>query len=92
MVKVTDKGVGVAKEDYERIFNKFDRVQNVLSHKEGGSGLGLFLARQLARGHGGDVTVTSEVDKGSCFVLTLPKTAMLDNEIVSLTTTQPKRK
>lgn len=92
MVKVTDKGVGIAKEDYERIFNKFDRVQNVLSHKEGGSGLGLFLARQLARGHGGDVTVTSEVDKGSCFVLTLPKTAMLDNEIVSLTTTQPKRK
>lgn len=85
LVKVSDKGVGIAEGDYERIFNKFDRVQNQLSHKEGGSGLGLFLARQLARGHGGDITVTSELDKGSCFVFTLPKTAMVDNEIVSIT-------
>lgn len=83
-VSVTDMGVGIAKRDIERVFEKFDRVENPLSHAEGGSGLGLFLARQLARAHGGDVTVVSAVDKGSTFTLTLPKESTIDRAFVSL--------
>lgn len=83
-VSVTDTGVGIAKHDIERVFDKFDRVENPLSHAEGGSGLGLFLARQLARAHGGDVTVTSGVEKGSTFTLTLPKESTIDRAYVNL--------
>ncbi|NCU37592.1 hypothetical protein EOL96_00820 [Candidatus Saccharibacteria bacterium] len=84
IVTVRDNGVGIDKKDFERIFEKFDRVYNPLSHKEGGTGLGLFLACQLARGHGGDIVVESVLGKGSTFTLTLPKTAMVDRAIVSL--------
>lgn len=79
---VRDSGVGVDMKDHERIFNKFDRVPNVLSHHEGGSGLGLYLARQLARGHGGDILIESTLDKGSTFTLVLPKVAMIDHDIL----------
>ncbi|OYX38455.1 hypothetical protein B7Z00_01975 [Candidatus Saccharibacteria bacterium 32-50-10] len=78
--------------DHERIFKKFDRVQNPLSHDEGGTGLGLFLARQLARGHGGDIEVESTLDKGSTFTLILPKVAMIDNDILDMASEDKRAK
>lgn len=72
-VDIKDQGVGIAKDDLRRLFSKFDRIPNPLSYSEGGSGLGLFLARQLALAHGGDITVASEQGTGSTFTLTLPK-------------------
>lgn len=81
---VKDRGVGVDSDDVERIFGKFDRVDNPLSHIEGGSGLGLFLARQLARAHGGDVTVESQLEQGSTFTLMLPKQFTINDSIVYL--------
>jgi signal transduction histidine kinase len=84
VVKVTDKGVGISEEDVERIFEKFDRIDNPLSRQEGGSGLGLFLANQLAKGHGGSITVEQNKTKGSTFVVTLPRVAMIDNDIVNI--------
>lgn len=84
-VNVKDAGVGIPEEKYEQIFGKFNRIDNPLSYSEGGSGLGLFLARQLARAHGGDVTVKSVLEKGSTFTLTLPKSLTLDSAIVNLT-------
>lgn len=83
-LKVRDRGVGVSDEDSERIFEKFSRVDNPLSHTEGGSGLGLFLARQLARAHGGDITVEGKLDKGSMFTLSLPKRLTINEAIVRL--------
>jgi len=84
-VRVKDSGVGIPTEKYEQIFGKFNRIDNPLSYSEGGSGLGLFLARQLARAHGGDITVESTLEKGSTFILTLPKSLTLDSAIVNLT-------
>lgn len=81
---VKDSGVGIADVDYERIFDKFGRIDNPLSHAEGGSGLGLFLARQLARAHGGDIVVTSQIEKGSTFTMLLPKKLMINQTIVHL--------
>lgn len=69
-VAVRDSGGGIAPENLERIFDRFWRADPVRSPK--GSGLGLSIARALARRHGGDVTVTSRVGEGSTFVVTFP--------------------
>ena len=84
LLSVKDSGVGLHQDDIERIFHKFTRVDNPLSRESGGSGLGLFLARQLARAHGGDIRVESTEGKGSVFILRLPKTPVIDTNIVHL--------
>jgi signal transduction histidine kinase len=71
-VAVTDTGIGIAEDELERVFEKFYRSRNPQAAKVKGSGLGLTIARDIARLHGGDVTVESELGKGSTFTLTLP--------------------
>ena len=66
---VADQGKGIAIEDQARIFEKFARVD---PSEPGGSGLGLYIARRLARAMGGDITVDSAPGQGARFVLTLP--------------------
>lgn len=86
-IKIKDTGVGLAPGNIERAFGKFNRINNPLSYNEGGSGLGLFLARQLARAHGGDITVESELDEGSTFTLSLPKELTINSTIVNINDT-----
>ena len=69
---VTDTGIGVSSEEIEKIFEKFYRAKNGRAVCETGSGLGLALAREVVRLHGGDITVQSEPNQGSTFTLTLP--------------------
>jgi signal transduction histidine kinase len=73
-VDVIDSGIGIDESQQERIFDRFCRADDRRIAKVTGSGLGLALARQIARLHGGDVTVESEIDKGSTFTLTIPGT------------------
>lgn len=68
-VIVADQGKGIAPGDQARIFEKFERID---PREPGGSGLGLYIARKLARAMGGDVTVDSSVGQGARFVFTLP--------------------
>lgn len=68
-VIVADQGKGIAVDDQARIFEKFERVD---PREAGGSGLGLYIARRLARAMGGDVTVDSAPGQGARFVFTLP--------------------
>lgn len=68
-VIVADQGKGIAAEDHERIFEKFGRVDPT---EPGGSGLGLYIARRLARAMGGDITLDSAPGMGARFVLALP--------------------
>jgi signal transduction histidine kinase len=84
VLKVADRGVGIDQADIEKAFDKFNRIDNPLSRQEGGSGLGLFLASQLAKGHGGSISVEKKKGKGTTFVLTLPSVAMIDQDIVNL--------
>jgi signal transduction histidine kinase len=70
---VRDKGVGIAEEDYPNMFQKFSRIPNELTRQIAGSGIGLYLARQLAILHGGDITFVSVKHEGSSFTLTMPK-------------------
>src|SRR5262249_36902042 len=74
-VAVADNGIGIREEECELIFEKFYRAKDKRLASITGSGLGLALARQVARMHGGDVTVRSQIDKGSTFTLTLPAAA-----------------
>ena len=71
-VAVTDRGIGVAPRDAERIFEKFTRAETGLVHNVKGSGLGLALVRHIARAHGGDVVLQSIPGAGSTFTLELP--------------------
>ena len=68
-ISVSDQGAGIAKEDQERIFEKFERLGR---SGDGGSGLGLFISRRLARAMGGSLTVESAAGQGSTFTLSLP--------------------
>jgi signal transduction histidine kinase len=71
--EVTDSGRGIATEDQERIFESFWQVDQTLTRKAAGTGLGLAVARQLARLLGGDIVVAkSELGHGSTFIASLP--------------------
>ena len=71
-VKVLDRGLGVPRGSGEKIFEKFYRAHDSLSSGVQGSGLGLTIARQIARAHGGDVVYEPREGGGSCFILRLP--------------------
>lgn len=71
-VDVSDTGIGIKPEEQELVFDRFYRSDDPRVSKITGSGLGLALAREVARLHGGDLTVQSEIDKGSTFTMTLP--------------------
>lgn len=72
LVSVWDHGLGIAEADMPRLFSRFGRLVTRENSNIPGTGLGLFLARELARLHGGDITVRSTPGAGSCFTLELP--------------------
>ncbi len=69
---VSDTGIGIAKEDQERIFDRFFRVDKARSREQGGSGLGLSICRWIVEAHRGEIKVESELGKGSSFIVKLP--------------------
>ena len=72
-IRVEDSGIGIAAERLESIFDPFVQVETERTRTKGGTGLGLSISRQLARLMGGEVSVTSEPQRGSVFTLTLPR-------------------
>jgi signal transduction histidine kinase len=76
-VEVSDHGVGIAQGDQPRLFTRFGRIATTANRSIPGTGLGLYISRELARRHGGDITVASREGEGSTFTLTLPLTGSL---------------
>ena len=72
-ILVRDNGEGIPAQHLERLFERFYRVDRARSRDLGGTGLGLAIVKHLALLHGGEVTVTSELGKGSTFTIHLPK-------------------
>jgi len=72
LLSVTDRGIGVAKGEQKKIFEKFYRAEDSLVHETKGSGLGLALVQHIMQAHGGSVEIDSSVGKGSTFTLVLP--------------------
>ena len=73
-LEVVDHGIGIARRDQSKIFEKFYRTGDPLVHNTKGSGLGLSLVRHITEAHGGAIEVDSIPGKGSRFVLSLPLT------------------
>ena len=69
---VSDEGHGIPEAELGRIFERFYRVDAARSRATGGTGLGLSIVKHVCANHGGDVTVWSEVGRGSTFTITLP--------------------
>jgi two-component system NtrC family sensor kinase len=69
---VADTGIGLTAEQQAKLFQEFTQADSLTARRYGGTGLGLALSRKLARMMGGDVTVTSEMGKGSVFTVRLP--------------------
>lgn len=71
-IAVKDNGIGIAKEDWNKVFEQFKQIENSLSRKVGGSGLGLPIAKRLMEAHKGFIWLESELNQGSTFYLAIP--------------------
>jgi two-component system, OmpR family, sensor kinase len=74
-VRVRDNGIGIAPESLPHIFERFYRADKARARDEGGTGIGLAIAKWVAEEHGGSLTVQSELGRGSVFSLLLPRIA-----------------
>lgn len=73
-VSFTDFGIGIPDEQQESIFSKFFRADNAVKYQTDGTGLGLFISKNIIRAHGGNIWFDSHKDKGSTFYFTIPIT------------------
>ncbi|HYN85002.1 MAG TPA: ATP-binding protein [Pyrinomonadaceae bacterium] len=71
-VSVTDTGVGIQPDDLARLFDKYEQARSRATRSEKGTGLGLYITRQLVELHGGEISVRSDVGRGSTFSFTVP--------------------
>ncbi len=73
IISVSDTGVGIPEGDLDKIFDRFRRIESDFKEKAKGSGLGLWITREIVEKHGGRISVESQVGKGTKFTVTLPK-------------------
>ena len=73
IIEVKDNGIGIPKEDINRIFERFYRVDKARSRDVGGTGLGLAITKHIVKSLNGKIEVKSELNKGSEFIVTIPK-------------------
>jgi heavy metal sensor kinase len=69
---VSDTGIGIEKKNHEKIFDRFFRVDQSRSREQGGSGLGLSICKWIVKAHQGEISVESELGRGSSFIVKLP--------------------
>jgi PAS domain S-box-containing protein len=83
-LSVTDHGRGIAPADFPKLFKKFSRIEDPGVKREKGTGLGLFICKELVEAQGGHITVESEVGRGSTFTFTMPIDKSSENFAVLL--------
>src|SRR5262245_15028574 len=88
---VTDTGIGIARVDYARVFERFVQIDSSSSRQYSGTGLGLALVKEFVELHGGEIHVESEVGLGSRFWFTLPLTCPADPEAAHRPAARPVR-
>jgi signal transduction histidine kinase len=72
VVKVHDNGKGISRENIGKIFDKFVQVKESMETTPGSVGLGLAIAKEIVEAYGGNISVESEINKGSIFTFTIP--------------------
>jgi two-component system sensor histidine kinase SenX3 len=79
-IAVTDRGIGIARADQERVFERFFRVDKARSRSTGGTGLGLAIVKHVAANHNGSIRLWSRPGTGSTFTLSIPAYSGTDDE------------
>ncbi len=82
VISVRDTGIGIAPDQVSKVFDRFWRADKARTRREGGTGLGLAISEAIVKRHGGKVSVTSELNIGTCFLVRIPIT---DNRRSSIT-------
>ena len=72
IIKVKDQGVGIKEEDFNKLFRKFSRLENHLTSKTQGNGLGLYITKQIVEKMNGEITFSSKEGEGTEFIVTFP--------------------
>ncbi len=72
IVSVRDTGIGIAPDQISKVFDRFWRANKARSRRQGGTGLGLAISQAIAKSHNGKISVTSELNIGSCFLVRIP--------------------
>jgi signal transduction histidine kinase len=75
-LRVQDSGVGISDSDLERVFERFYRSKSARGNDRDGTGLGLPIARAIVEAHGGRIWIESQIGKGSCVIVQLPRAAV----------------
>lgn len=81
-ILIQDSGEGIPAQHLERLFERFYRVDRARTREVGGTGLGLAIVKHLARAHGGEVRVTSELGQGSTFEIDLPRQIAAEQKLI----------
>ena len=71
-IKVKDQGIGIKETDFDKLFKKFSRLENHLTSKTQGNGLGLYITKQLVENMNGTITLTSKEEEGTTFIINFP--------------------
>jgi signal transduction histidine kinase len=86
-IVITDTGIGIPREELSHIFQKFYRIDNSDTREIGGTGLGLYITKQLVEAMGGHIWAESEIGKGTNFIISLPRLSASDYEKLSIAET-----
>ena len=71
IIEIKDTGIGIPKQDLPKIWDRFYRVDQSRTRKTGGTGLGLYVAKQIIEAHGGGISVKSQENEGTIFTIIL---------------------
>ena len=83
-ISVADSGIGIAQEDLRKVFDQFQQIENSLNRKNGGTGLGLPIAKQLIEAHRGFIWVESELNRGTTFSFVIPVLSEKEKFLIDL--------
>ena len=83
-ISVKDSGIGIAQEDQKKVFDQFQQIENSLNRKNGGTGLGLPIAKQLIEAHKGFIWVESELNRGTTFSFVIPVLSEKEKFLIDL--------